>query len=124
MRRLIALSVFLFTLSGACFSQVFDTRPEVTKNNPGPPRALANNDPVYLELRNIRVGSETIAVKDFTLKREAGTFHFSSGAFHLLTPVNGKITGAVFTGQATLTLVPPGTVEQRYLSILTKGQPY
>ena len=91
---------------------------------PSAPRALANNDATYVKLRNSRVGLDAVAVQDFTLKRDAGTFLFKSGAFYLLEPVNGKITGAVFLGDATFTLIPPIEVERRYLSILTRGQPF
>lgn len=105
-------------------SQVLQPRPEANNTVPSSPRALANNDPIYLQLRSVRVGTEIIAVKDFTLKRDAGIFHFKSGVFRLLDPVNGKITGAVFAGQAALSLAPPLEIERRYLGILTKGQPY
>src|SRR5713226_1207154 len=88
---------------------------------PSAPRALANNDATYVKLRNIRIGEDTIPVKDFTLKRDAGTFLFKSGTFYLLEPVNGRITGAVFLGDAAFTLTPPIEVERRYLSILTKA---
>src|SRR5260370_13555678 len=91
---------------------------------PPAPRALANNDASVVKLRNIRVVEDTILVKDFTLKRDAGTFLFKSGAFYLLEPVNGKITGAVFLGDAAFALTPPIEVERRYLSILTSGQPF
>ena len=124
MKNILGFVFLSLLLPGISFSQVLQTRPEENKNTPVPSRGLANNDPVYLQLRSVRVGRETIMVKDFTLKRDAGIFRFATGAFHLLEPVNGKITGAVFVGQATLTLVPPGQVEQRYLSILTKGQQY
>ena len=77
-----------------------------------------------MKLRTIRVGQETIHVSNFVLKRDAGTFVFSSGVFHFLEPVNGKITGAVFLGDATFSLTPPIEVEKRYLAILTKGQPF
>ena len=91
---------------------------------PSAPRTLANNDATYVRLRTIRVGGDTVSVNDFTLKRDAGTFLFKSGTFYLLQPVNGKITGAVFLGDATFSLTPPIEVERRYLSILTKGQPF
>lgn len=87
-------------------------------------RAMANNEPTYLKLRNIKVGAETVHVKDFTFKRDAGVFTFHSGVFYFLEPVNGKVTGAVFTGDASFVLKPPLGVEQRNLAILTKGQPF
>src|SRR5260370_38616667 len=87
---------------------------------PSAPRALANNEATYVKLRNIRVGEDTIPVKDFTLKRDAGTFLFNSSTFYLLDPVNGRITGAVFLGDATFTLTPPIEVQRGNLSILTR----
>ena len=88
------------------------------------PRALANNEPNYLKLRNIKPGTEIIHVKDFTLKREAGVFTFKSGAFQLVEPVNGKITGAIFVGDGSFALTPPIELERRNLAILTGGQPF
>lgn len=90
----------------------------------GAPAAHANNDPLYVKLRNVKIGSETIHVKDFTLKKDAGIFLFRSGVFSLLEPVNGKITGAVFQGDASFSLTPPTTIEKKNLAILTKGQPF
>ncbi|HKD14589.1 MAG TPA: M1 family aminopeptidase [Candidatus Angelobacter sp.] len=116
------LSVFLTV---AAFSQM-QTRPE-TPAKPAPagaPRAMANNDATYVALRTIQLGTENVHVNNFTLTRDAGTFVFKSGVFRLLQPVNGKITGAVFTGDASFALKPPIAVEQRYLGILTKGQPF
>lgn len=63
-----------------------------------PANSLANSDPAYLKLRDIKIGAETVQVKNFSLKRDAGTFVFSNGVFSFLEPVNGKITGAVFRG--------------------------
>jgi hypothetical protein len=87
-------------------------------------RSMANNEPTYVQLRNIKVGSEKIAVTNFTLKRDAAVFTFNDGTFYFLEPVNGKITGAVFIGDATFALRPPLAVEQRNLAILTRGQPF
>jgi hypothetical protein len=109
---------------GASQAQTLESRPASAPVASSAPRALANNEATYVKLRNIQVGAEAIHVKNFTLKKDAGIFVFKSGVFHLLEPVNGKITGAVFSGDATFDLTPPIAVEQRYLSILTKGQPF
>jgi hypothetical protein len=85
----------------------------------GPP--TANSDPVYQQLRTISAGGKTITVKDFMMKRDAGTFTFKSGNFFLLTPVQGKTTGAVFIGSATFSLDPPLEEERHSLKLLTKG---
>jgi len=81
----------------------------------------ANSDPVYQQLRNITTGGKTIVVKDFVLKRDAGTFTFKSGSFAFLSPVEGKTTGAVFTGTGTFSLDPPLASEKHSLQLLTKS---
>jgi hypothetical protein len=80
-----------------------------------------NSDPVYQQLRNITAGGKTVVVKDFVLKRDAGTFTFRSGSFAFLIPVEGKTTGAVFTGSATFSLDPPLASERHSLQLLTKS---
>lgn len=83
--------------------------------------AVPNSDPVYQQLRTISTGGKTITVKDFVMKRDAGTFTFKSGNFFLLSPVDGKTTGAVFIGDATFTINPPLEAERRSLKLLTKS---
>jgi len=126
LKKSLCASVFLsICLSTVAVAQTL--QPPQTSTPPqseAAPSAQVNNDATYVSLRNIHVGSETIHVKDFTLKRDAGTFVFKSGTFRLLEPVAGKITGAVFTGEASFSLTPPIEVEQRYLGILTKGKPF
>src|ERR1700739_66938 len=119
----LAMSSWLIS-AGVSFAQTLETRPAQAATPSAPPRALANNEPNYLKLRNIKLGTETIHVKDFTLRREAGTFTFKSGAFQFIEPVNGKITGAVFVGEGSFVLVPPIELERRNLAILTGGQPF
>lgn len=116
--------VLSLSLSGTSIPQTLETRPPQQGTTPMAARALANNEPNYLKLRNIKAGTETIHVKDFTLKREAGVFTFKSGAFQFVEPVNGKITGAVFAGDGSFILTPPIELERRNLSILTGGQPF
>lgn len=125
MRILRVFVCLFFAVAGIALGQTLQTPPPASPQAPaGPARANANNDATYVALRTIGLGTDTIRVTDFTLKRDAGTFVFKSGAFRLLQPVNGKITGAVFTGDASFSLTPPIPVEQRYLSILTNGQPF
>src|SRR6478752_7292433 len=115
---------FIFAgLLGAAAAQTLETRPPQPAA-PSAPRELANNEPAYLKLRNIKLGQEVARVNNFTLQREAGTFIFKSGTFHFLEPVNGKITGAVFLGEGSFALAPPVEVERRNLAILTRGQPF
>src|SRR5579864_2418252 len=103
-------------------AQILKTRPAPVKPVPQTARALANNDAVYQALRNIKVSSEVISVNGFRMKRDAGIFTFRNGAFYLLEPVNGKVTGAVFIGDAAFGLTPPIEVERRYLRFLAKDE--
>ncbi len=121
MRTLIA-GFLLFCVFGATEAQVLKTRPTPVKPVPQTARALANNDPAYVALRNIKLSQEVIPVSGFRLNRDAGIFTFRSGAFYLLEPVNGKVTGAVFIGDAAFGLTPPTEIERRYLKILAKDE--
>ncbi len=80
----------------------------------------ANADPTYQALRRISIGTDTAGVTNFVLKRDAATFTFKSGTFHLLSPVAGKVTGAVFIGDGEFNLMPPIPAECKMLSLFTK----
>src|SRR5208283_3156773 len=61
--------------------------------------ALApNSDPTYQALRNLTLNGDAVTLANFELKRDAGTFHLHSGTVCFVSPVNGKVTGAVFVG--------------------------
>src|SRR5690348_16582197 len=79
-----------------------------------------NSDPNYVALRNITLGSEAVTVSNFSLKRDAGTFHLNSGTVCFVPPVNGKVTGAVFGGDGNFVLNPPTEAERKSLKYLTK----
>ena len=79
-----------------------------------------NSDPTYQQLRQIGLGNEALTVHHLVLKRDAGTFTFESGTIVFLAPVAGKVTGAVFSGEGSFSLVPPLAIEKRSLSLLTK----
>jgi len=82
---------------------------------PGP-----NSDPTYQQLRNLGLGGEAVSVTNFTLKRDAGRFNLRSGTVCFVTPVNGKVTGAVFTGDGNFVLDAPDASERANLKLLTK----
>jgi len=86
-------------------------------NNPAP---APNSDPTYQQLRNLTLGTEAVSVTNFDLKRDAGTFHFQSGTICFVTPVQGKVTGAVFVGEGTFVLAPSQESERKSLKLLTK----
>src|SRR5213078_727890 len=79
-----------------------------------------NSDPNYVALRNITLWSEAVSVMNFSLKRDAGTFHLNSGTVCFVPPVNGKVTGAVFVGEGNFVLNPPTETERKSLKYLTK----
>lgn len=80
----------------------------------------ANTDLTYKALRNIGAG-ESVPVKGFELKRDAGIFTLT-GVLTFLAPVNGRVTGAAFFGHGTFEMVPPIEVERKSLAELTKEQ--
>src|SRR5436309_10951672 len=115
MRRILAFILFPALLATFAQGQLKTHTDQTQQQSEDEPvaGAKANNDPLYVQLRHITVQSEAIPVKDFTLKRDIGTFIFKAGAFHLLAPVNGKITGAVFTGVDTFSIKLRIEVEMR-----------
>ena len=80
----------------------------------------ANSDPVYQQLRNIGFGIEAVTVNNLELKRDAATFRLQSGTVCFVTPVQGKVTGAVFVGDGNMALDPPLAIERSNLKLLTR----
>lgn len=87
------------------------------------PAPGANSDPTYQALRNLGQGTESVSVNDFEFKRDAGTFRLRSGTICFVAPVNGKVTGAVFSGDGNFILDPPPT-ERPMVKLLTKEEEF
>ncbi len=85
--------------------------------------ATANSDPTYAQLRKIGLG-EAVTVSNLDFKRDAATFHLQSGTVCFVQPVQGKVTGAVFTGEGTMVLTPPNAAEARSLKLLSKSDEF
>jgi Peptidase family M1 domain len=85
-----------------------------------PPPPAPNSDSTYQALRNLTLSGEAVTVSNFDLKRDAGTFHLHSGTVCFVTPVQGKVTGAVFAGDGSFVLDPPIEIERKSLNLLTK----
>jgi hypothetical protein len=83
-----------------------------------------NADGYYQQLRNITLGSEAVTVNNVTLKRDAATFQLNSGTVCFLSPVQGKVTGAVFVGEGRLLLTPPQPSEEHSLALLSKEKEF
>lgn len=88
---------------------------------PGGAAHPANADKTYAALRADLPAGDGIAVKDLTLKREGAVFHFDSGSFYFYTPVEGRVTGAVFEGNGSFELTPESKSEQKSLALLVKS---
>lgn len=79
-----------------------------------------NSDPTYQQLCNLTLSGDAVSVSNFVLKRDAGKFLLHSGTVCFLPPVQGKVTGAVFTGDGNFFLDPPQESERKSLKLLTK----
>lgn len=119
--RIAAVSLLSISLAGA---QELSKRPE-GHVNPAPVAAgkVPNTLPAYVQMKALALSGETLGVSNLVLKRDIGTFTFHSGSFAFFAPVNGKVTGALFTGSGKFRLEPTLLSEKQNLSILTK-QPY
>ena len=79
-----------------------------------------NSDPTYLALRNLTLSGESLSISNFDLKRDVAIFHLRAGAICFVSPVQGRVTGAVFVGDGNLVLDPPSEGERKNLKLLTK----
>ena len=83
----------------------------------------ANQDPIYQSLRQLAKGDDFkgdyAVVNNLKLKRDAGIFTLKSGELYFITPVENRVTAAVFIGDGELSLTPPTDIEKRSLSIFT-----
>jgi hypothetical protein len=114
--RVFLLPVFLLAVGAAAQKAPGLIEPAGTAKAP-------NSQKTYAALRADLPGTESIMVKDFSLVREGGTFHFDQGTFYFYAPVEGRVTGAVFTGNGKFELAVRDAGEQRSLALLTKGGP-
>jgi hypothetical protein len=80
-----------------------------------------NSQKTYVALREDKPAADGITVKDLTLEREGGVFHFDQGDFYFYTPVEGRVTGAVFIGKGSFELTVKDASEQHSLALLTKS---
>jgi len=79
---------------------------------------LANSDPNYVSLRSGLPGG-VFHVENLQIRRDVGTFEFRSGDFSFGSPVLGKTTLAVFTGEGIFHLEPPNAIDANYLKFVT-----
>ena len=114
--RSLFLSLIWMFLAGVCLAQSPATVIE-PKGTARPPNA----EGTYAALRSALPSGDGVQVKDLTLERQGGTFHFTDGSFFFYGPVNGRVTGAVFLGNGKFDMAPTEAREQHSLSLLTKS---
>jgi len=115
----IALSSIAISPVSAYRSESDPVTSEAGLSTPEQNQDAATIDPLYAELRSIKLSGESAGIENFVLKRDTATITFIDGRFYFLSPVEGKVTGAVFLGNGEFQMAPVLTVEQRQLSILT-----
>jgi hypothetical protein len=83
-----------------------------------------NVDPVYTSLRQLGKGDQDFAgsyatVNNLQLKRDAANFTLKSGELYFITPVEDRVTAAVFIGEGEMSMTPPTDVEKHSIKIFT-----
>ena len=83
-----------------------------------------NLDPIYQSLRQLGRGDgdfagEYAVVNNLQLKRDAANFTLKSGELYFITPIESRVTAAVFIGDGELSLTPPIEAEKNSLKIFT-----
>ncbi|HEY7863626.1 MAG TPA: hypothetical protein VIE39_08200, partial [Thermoanaerobaculia bacterium] len=73
-------------------------------------------DPTYAALRAAGPAGKAIAVEGLVIERDAFRIRFEKGVFELLSPVDGEVSGAVYTGTGEWTLTPATPSERRHLA--------
>jgi Carboxypeptidase regulatory-like domain/Peptidase family M1 domain len=82
-----------------------------------------NQDPIYQSIRQLGKGDDFggpyAVVNNLKFKRDAANFTLKSGELYFITPIEDKVTAAVFIGDGEMSLTPPTDIEKRSLSIFT-----
>jgi hypothetical protein len=86
--------------------------------------AKVNLDPIYQSLRVLAkadqdFGGSYATVNNLALKRDAATFTLKSGDIYFITPIENRVTAAVFIGAGEMTMMPPTQAEKNSIRIFT-----
>lgn len=88
---------------------------------PAPPKT--EYERVVRQLGHAEADPARVAnVRDFTLRRDAGTFHLTQGTLALLKPLDGRVWGAVYRGTGTFEFHPPTEIERLQLARFFKAE--
>lgn len=80
------------------------------------------DDPLFLDLRRLSPATTGVSTRGVKLRRDVATLAFEEGTFYFLTPIRGRVVGAVFIGQGVFRLTPPVETERRFLRHLTQAE--
>jgi len=76
------------------------------------------SDPEYRKLRDAQV-SETVVVENVVIRRDVGVITLRRGTISFGPMVLGRVTGGVFVGEGTFTLLPAVPYERDHIKITT-----
>lgn len=107
MRGFIACAVFGLSLAATAPCWLFCSEP-------APPQ----DDLLLLrQLNDVNLDSTQIyKLRDVRITRDRVSLYFDQGYLGLFTPVRGELTGAIFSGDGEILLMPPDAVEKRSLA--------
>jgi hypothetical protein len=77
--------------------------------------ASANSDPLYRQLRDLGLG-DSFRCDNLTFTSDVATFQLLKGTLTLLAPVDGAVSGAIFTGEGHFNLKAATILDARELS--------
>jgi hypothetical protein len=89
-----------------------------------PNQAPQSSDPVELlkQLDSATLDRTRVyAIRDARITRDRMTLYFNRGFIGLMTKVNGEITGAMFSGEGEILMIPPTQAEKRNLAQFTQA---
>lgn len=74
------------------------------------------------KLNNLTVDpSQVYFIRDARVTRDRATIYFNRGFIGLLAPVDGVVTGAVFTGDGEVLVMPPDVADRESLAYFTSS---
>jgi hypothetical protein len=83
-----------------------------------------NLDPLYTSLRQLAKTDQDFSgdyatVNNLVLKRDAATFTLKTGDIYFISPVDSRVTAAVFTGTGEMSMLPPMLAERNSMKFFT-----
>lgn len=84
----------------------------------GPTSTLLDATALYQQLNQTTIDPQQVYfVRELQMTRGGARIYFDRGFVALLSPVSGVVTGAVFSGEGEVLLIPPSPAEKRSLDL-------